>query len=442
MTTPFPTPRAGAATIEATITGAITGAACALLLAAAPLAAQPRPPAVIEARPATDAQTETAPEVPAPDLTLSREIGQNGIAATAARLAAVVEPPPEDRFALAALRFLGTIEGVMQQRYAVGLSDEVARLPLLSLPLPRNPDPQPFEATLIRDIMAAIPPQMAEARAPLAGLEDEFGLDIDFADLWFDINANGTRDMGEDLATIAGFMFGFGPRAPFGDSDRALPVVRLDLADAAWLSAYSHMLTGFAQVVLAYDPTDAIAEMMETRAAFAALSPVDDPLGGFVDQATLDTIAVIVNVLRSQPDAAMGAAARDSYLAMIADNRLFWQRAAAETDNIREWIPNARQTSATGIELPPETGEAWLDVLTEIEDVLEGRALIPYWRSGAGLNVSRMFTEPRPVDLVGWIQGAAALPYLEEGPLASGTALNVFNNIFWGDTLFMAVWLN
>jgi len=30
----------------------------------------------------------------------------------------------------------------------------------------------------------------------------------------------------------------------------------------------------------------------------------------------------------------------------------------------------------------------------------------------SGINVMKLFTEPRPVDLAGWIQGWAAMPYM------------------------------
>ena len=54
-----------------------------------------------------------------------------------------------------------------------------------------------------------------------------------------------------------------------------VPVVRFDTADAAWLSAYAHLVSALAEAVLAYDPTDATARMM---AATAEGSQVKVPL--------------------------------------------------------------------------------------------------------------------------------------------------------------------
>ncbi|MDM7256075.1 MAG: hypothetical protein P3W90_005250, partial [Paracoccus sp. (in: a-proteobacteria)] len=355
-----------------------------------------------------------------PDLALSQEIAAKGIAATEARLAAVVEPPPEDRFALAGLRFLGAVEAVLQARWRVGLSEEISDLPFLRLPIADNPAPEPLDAGLIRDTLRATLPRLAAARAPLDGLDDDFGLDIALGDLWFDVNANGSRDPGEDLAQIAGALIGSGP---------ALPVVRFDTADAAWLAAYTHMLAGFSQVVLAYDPTASNQKTMDTRAALAQFPRSEPGMVDMIGEPWLDTVTVVLDALRREPDAAMSAAARDSFLAMIAQNRLFWERVAAETDNHREWIPNARQESALGVTLPPETGPVWLEVLADAEAALNGTKLIPYWRSAGGVNLGRMFTEARPVDLLDWISGAGAAPYLESGEMVTVESSDRFNTL-------------
>lgn len=368
-----------------------------------------------------------------PDLTLSREIAAKGIAATEARLAAVVEPPPEDRFALAGLRFLGAVEAVLQARWRVGLSEDVSDLPFLRLPLAPNPAPEPLDPGLIRDTLRETLPRLEAARDPLEGLDDDFGVDIALNDLWFDVNANGTRDTGEDVAQIARGLIGSGP---------ALPVVRFDTADAAWLAAYTHMLAGFSQVVLAYDPTASIEKTMATRAALAQFPRSEPGMVDMIGEPWLDTVTVVLDALRREPEAAMAAAARDSFLAMITQNRLFWERVATETDNHREWIPGARQESALGVALPPETGPVWLEVLADAEAALNGTKLIPYWRSAGGVNLARMFTEPRPVDLLDWISGAGAVPYLEAGEMVTVESSDRFNTLFLGSGLTMALWLN
>ena len=51
----------------------------------------------------------------------------------------------------------------------------------------------------------------------------------------------------------------------------AAPVIKFDTADAAWLSAYTHFLSGFVSTAQAYDPEPAIQRVMESSAAIYAL---------------------------------------------------------------------------------------------------------------------------------------------------------------------------
>ncbi len=54
--------------------------------------------------------------------------------------------------------------------------------------------------------------------------------------------------------------------------------------------------------------------------------------------------------------------------------------------------------SALGIEVPHGTGAAWLAVLADIEAVLKGEKLVPYWRVGGsvGVNVGAHVHRPAP----------------------------------------------
>jgi hypothetical protein len=94
---------------------------------------------------------------------------------------------------------------------------------------------------------------------------------------------------------------------------------------------------------------------------------------------------------------------------MIAHSRLVWEYATGETDHDREWIPNAKQTSLTPLTVNQALIDAWAVFLDEAEAVLNGEKLLPHWRvSGArGINLKRVFTEPRRFDFVLWLQGAA-----------------------------------
>ena len=382
--------------------------------------------------------------------TLSQEIGANGIAPTLARLKAQPEPALEDLFAIGGLHFLSAVERALQTQWRTG-SDQVTGnagdmlgLPFLRLPVPPNPAPEPFNGAVITQLFTDIDADMAAARTALAALPEgeEFGLDLTFSDLWFDVNMNGSREPEEDAMTILGpQLLGW----QWQERDPATPplTVRFDAADAAWLMAYTHVLSGTANTILAYDPAASIDRVLATRAAFG-LTPPPEYSMYFVFETFADAFAMLEGAVNQKPDAARAKAAKDHFLAMIAENRRFWAAVKAETDNDREWIPNDSQTSALGIVLPPGTGDTWLGVLADGEALLQGRLLIPYWRGGAGqgLNLGRMFDEPAPISITGWIQGWSAVPYLEKGPVIDSTSFRQFEALMGGNAGLMMVFLN
>jgi hypothetical protein len=285
---------------------------------------------------------------------------------------------------------------------------------------------------------------MDSARATLTELADKpFALEIRIADLWFDINMNGTRDEGEDVASVAGLTLG-GARmiaVPVPD-----PVIRFDTADAAWLTAYTHFLSGFVSTALAYEPEPAIRRVMDSSAAIYALWG-DTPPPNALDMMfgrQVDRIAMVLFALSKTPDKTLALDAHGHFLSMIKENRRFWGLVEVEEDNDREWVPNDRQVSGLGLNVPPGTGERWQAVLADAEAVLKGEALIPHWRFGAeaGINLMKAFENPPAVDLVTWIQGEGLLPYAEKGRRISPAAWNDFERLVSGDAILFAVFLN
>jgi hypothetical protein len=379
--------------------------------------------------------------------TISQEIARTGLAATETRLAALTERKPEDQLALGSVQFLRAIEGSFQTRWKAGLTDRTGMLPLLRLPLTDNPNPPPFDPATIAQIFRDAEAQLTIAQASLAATpsSDDFGLTVSLGDLWFDVNDNATRDTGENLLDIAGPAL-LGWQWAERDPATPAPVIRFDAADAAWLSAYAHLLTGISQIVLAYDPTEPISRVMGARATMAKWgeAPPDFFLGSRAAPDSVDTFAMILATLNQAPDPALMLTARDHLLACIAENRRFWTLVGMETDNAQEWLPNDSQTSALGLTLPPGTGVTWQGVLADGEAILKGEKLVPYWRIGdkGGVNVGRIFTDPRAVDVAGWFQGWAALPYLETGPLVTPDSWSAFENLVGGDPMLLSIWLN
>ncbi len=378
---------------------------------------------------------------------LSDEIAATGLTATEARLAALSDPAAGDLFALGGVRFLRGIERAYQLRWEKGLSDPTGMMPILSLPVPANPAAMRPDPAAVSAVFSGLADDMDSTRAALGRIPEgaDFGVEVSLADLWLDINSNAVRDPGENLMDIAGPAI-LGWRWSGRDPAAPAPVIRFDSADAAWLLAYTHLLSGFGQAVLAYDPTDAIGRVAGASRAMAALrttQPAADDFNGSFAQA-VDVIAILIAALNQPPDKARAGLARDHFLSMVAENRRFWSLVAKETDNNREWLPNDAQQSALGLTVPPGTGAAWLAVLADAEALLNGDRLAPYWRldDTAGVNVSRMFTDPRPIDLAGWIQGEGALPYLEKGTVVSGASWRGFEGMVSGDAMMFSLFLN
>jgi hypothetical protein len=377
---------------------------------------------------------------------LSTEIGQNGLFATEARLAALPFPSDADRFALGGVHFLRTIETALQNRWRSGMHDPTGMLPVLRLPMGDNPDAGTFDpssvATLFRDMITG----METARAPLEAIPDgaDFTVEIALDDLWFDINQNDQRDAGEGLVDVAGSLL-LGQRRVPGTPASPAPVIRFDAADAAWLAAYTHLLTGISELVLAYDPTASLTKVQTANAAMADLSPLVPRATLFPNEAqVVDALYVMIDALNQMPDAVRTASARDHFLHMIRENRHFWARVAAETDNDHEWLPNDAQTSALGIMVPQGMGDRWLAVLADGEALLNGQVLVPYWRlgDGGGINVGKMFTDPAPIDLIGWIQGTDAVAYMDQGPMISGENWRMFERLVGGEAMLFSIFLN
>ena len=279
----------------------------------------------------------------------------------------------------------------------------------------------------------------AEASLGRASGQDmavEFPLDA----IWFDINADGTRDAWESgLAVMADLN-----ASPDPEFDG---LIRFDTADVHWLKAYVHVMSGMAEMTLATDPTPAIRTVYESRREMDALGPVE---GMFLDNETIDTIAAVLLTLRGTPDRNRTQAAHTHFKAMIAENQAFWTAVMEETDNEREWLPNPQQSSAFGVVVDAEMAAGWQAVLAEIEDILNGDALVPYWRienaygaeTGVGVNVAKFLQEPGDMDIILWLHGAGAAPYLERGKLARLEAWDRFSRMTGGDGLMFAAWFN
>lgn len=386
--------------------------------------------------------------------TISAEIGAKGLAEVEARLTALPSRSDADTFALGGVQFLRAIEISFQDRWRAGLTDRGGILPLLRMPIPPNPAPAAFDPASVVGIFADTGDKLAEAKATLTALSatSDLGVEIALSDLWFDVNANATRDPGEGIADILGASVLGAPEDSGTNTTgpQPLPTIRFDVADAAWLSAYSDLLQAFCDMVRAFDPTEPLTRVIAAREKMLSFGPVyEDMIFGRTtsndhDLDSLDLIAVTIAALKQQPDKARMTSAHNHLMAMIAENRQFWTRVQAETDDVREWLPNDHQHAALGVVLPPGTRESWLAVLDDVEAVLKGQKLLPFWRAGppAGLNLAKFYADAAPIDVAGWIQGWAALPYLERGTVLDNASFDAFDSLMAGQSMLFSLYLN
>ena len=410
---------------------------------AAPLLATSLPattPAVAEGTPqadsATEAQAVTVAHLEAGTLAAGEE-------ALAALLAD--DPPNADaQLGLGVIQFMQAIEHLSQGLYRYGLKPpEAFMAPVVRLPVPQNPHPQPITYQDFRDLLHAYVDDLALAEATLARVQaDDVELVLDLKTIRYDVDGDGTVNDDERLLAVIQRVSGL------TDEDLADSLTfNFDLGDVYWLRGYCHVLMAFGEFLLAYDWQESF------DASFfhffpAMQSPFRDALKppGDENNDQIGPIADGISFLHIrwpviEPDRL--ATARIHLKQTIALSRQSWDAIEAETDDDREWIPNARQTSPfASLVVDRERIAAWRLVLDEADAVLDGEKLVPHWRLEQGINLRRVFEEPQPFDLVLWITGPAALSYLEDGPISTSEEWRRLTEAFSGSFGLFALWVN
>lgn len=382
----------------------------------------------------------------APEVKDDRPVGvilaDSGLAAADAALASR-QRTPETGFQLGAVRFLRAIETMLQVRYD-SYNGEIGFIPGMMAELPPNPQAK-FSPDFLETALKGALEHLGGAETALeAATAGEFATEIPLGAVWFDIDRNGQR---AEWETLRGILESIGAQA---DWDQFQGTIRFDTADAEWLAAYVHLISGASEMVLSLDPTPAIRTVYEGRTKLELAGATGAGAALFGADQWIDQAAAVLLTLDGKPDAARTRKTLDHYRQVIAHNRTFWVELMAETDNDREWLPNPKQTSPFGVEITDEVATTWQGVLTEMEDMIEGRTLIPFWRArseygateGVGVNLKRLLSDPPDMDVVMLIQGASLAPYLERGKFVSMEAWGRFSILTRGDGLLMALILN
>ncbi|MEM1012565.1 MAG: hypothetical protein AAGI46_10145 [Planctomycetota bacterium] len=401
------------------------------------------------------------------------------------------------RFALGVATVLSGVETLGRDLHAMGPRGDVAEsVPFLRLPVPMNDEPDVATPAAIAEAIDRFAITLAEARTILQEIDGPVRVALPLASIGFDFDGDGSsgdrerlmpilRELGwvnirvdqRDLESLDGLEQ---PEAPGRDAtpeereqyredvrqyqlewqqqfaaltaarERAISevVIEFDDADVEWLIAYTHLIEGFADLMLAHDASrwfDHCGHLLFANAeqSFDFLQS-SDPSFSF-DNIT-DLIAAVHLLQFPVRDRERLLSAREHFLEAAAGSRRMFELIRAETDDGSEWIPNANQSAAfPNIEVTDDIIDGWLVFLDDIEDVLNGERLLPFWRIESetrGINLKRVFEEQEETDVLLWFQGTAAVPYLEEGNVATGDSIERLQRLTRGNFFTFAAWFN
>lgn len=366
---------------------------------------------------------------------------------------------PASAYAAGAGEFFTALEILAGGLHRHGFeSPQSFMLPLMRLPIPDNPDPEPLTYEQFRAILVAFRDRLETSAATLGSVpaDADIGMVVDLTHAGIDLNEDGAIAPDESMAAIMASLSRGGISS---DGAASSLTFRFDRADGFWLQGYAEFLMAQADFWLAHDfrtMFDGSFHMLFPRAKLPLQDVLVPPAGDMGSSifssewriADFISMVHLVNWPVVEPERRQ--AARRHLLEMIRLSRQDWKAIRAETDNDREWLPGPQQKGEnplTGLEVGEEQVEAWLATLTMAEDLLEGRKLLPHFRitasTGQGINMKRFFEEPKPFDLVLSITGPAIAPYLESGEIVTSGEFDQIQRQFGGGGfLTFALWFN
>jgi hypothetical protein len=369
--------------------------------------------------------------------------------------AQLAEAPQDDqaRFALGTAQFLQALERLGQGFHRHGLTSAgdsvvgLAGLPFVRIPVPPNPAPAPLTYEKFRIVLADFVGDLEEAEATLAAIDDTtIVLPLNIGHIRLDLNGDGSASAEEALWQVFRQVAG----TEWLDAEAADQLqTDFDASDVPWLRGYCHLLMGIGEFVLAHDWRAAFDATFHTLFPAAGLpsAALNEKPAAAPPLAMMAGIADLVAFLHLNHwpvvEPARMERALGHFEAVVSLSRENWRRILAETDGGREWIPNPLQSGVLpAMQVSQERIDGWMLFLDELDALLNGKKLLPHWRFDQGINVRRMFLEPTTFDLVLLVQGSAALPYLEDGPLTGSATWRRIVTLFGGDFFRYAVWFN
>jgi hypothetical protein len=403
---------------------------------------------------------------------LDRGDTAGAVTAMTARLAA--DPNDDEaRFALGTAQFFQAIEHASQAVYAAGLKSNFVKAGASGGPdLSLYDNPKSIVVTYpgVRAAFKTWLDDLAKVDATLSAVKNpNVQMRLRIGTIELDLIGDGHPTDRELLSNLwtgrlgagAGGAPGAPPRPgtmqPAQQQPGAAPpaaadlYIKFDRGDVYWLQGYCHLLSAVADVALAYDE-----QAMFDRAAQLFFKKVQTPypfLAGTRHPFNVegfnvaDAVACVHLMSFPVTDKSKMADAQKHLKAAIQDSRLSWKSILAETGDDHEWIPNPRQTPLfSSMNVKQEMVDRWLAMLDDLEAVIDGKKLIPFWRGdkgdGIGINLDKFFKDPPTFDPFLMIQGSSFGPYLEKGPTVSGKVFNDLEKTFGSQLPQFSFWFN
>ncbi|AUT02616.1 hypothetical protein CLI64_20705 [Nostoc sp. CENA543] len=368
----------------------------------------------------------------------------------AALVAKIQENQNDDqtRFGLGIVQLMGATEKLMQSLYRYGLQQNgiTQFFPILRLPVPENPQPQPVTYKDARNILQNLLDDLTKIRATLEPIKDsKVKLPVRLGLTRMDFNADGKLEENESFWKTFSLLSGIQTTEKAAENF----AIAFDFGDVIWLKGYCNLLSAMTQTVLGYDESklfDSTGHLVfaNPQSAYPFLAKGTGIFSfGNIDISDIVAFVHLMNFPVAEPERLR--AAIEHLQAVTGLSRQSWDAILAETDNDREWLPNPKQKAVIpNAAVTQEMIDSWLAFLDEADTLLTGKKLIPFWRKREvrGINLNKVFTEPQPFDLILWVQGTAAAPYLEFGKQTDAATWQRLLEVFRGQFFQFAAWFN
>lgn len=373
------------------------------------------------------------------------------------RHASAPETENQGRFELGIAHFLDAFGALHRDlhRHGFRISAAAAYLSFIGVPLPgplpENAAPAETRYEDTRRVLTEFAGRMEACATALERVprDARVGIRIHAALISIDLDGDGGIDAeAEQLSPVLSAWLFRVPTMLTTNQGNEFEL-NLDRADVAWLRAYCNLMGGAAEFLLAHDYRelfDHTGHLVFPRVRSAFYDAAEARYSNERHVADFTDLIGFIHLLRlavAEPTRLEKSHA--SFLRAVSESREMWRLARAEADNDHEWIPNERQTPPfPAIRVSAERIDSWNAFLDELQAVLEGKLLIglPHVSDKRGVNLKRVFFEPRPFDLVMWLHGGAAVPYLEDGKMTDWSASTDLWRVFGGELWGFGMWVN